>query len=225
MVLGGLGGSIVLSDVVTADGGAAPGNAGGQVQVDASQGVTLAAGSRIRARGCSALSGVVTTSGNIALQGAGITLNQAVTAGTANVALTSTGTISQSASGSITAADLDAETELDAGGSITLTGSGNEVTNATLTSLDAAGTGLSTGSIAFVDGSPLTIVNQGGLNFGVLTLGAVQLADTGATMMVHSIAAVSGSSVEIGLSGATALFTNDGAVSATGTGHTADWRR
>ena len=66
-----------------------------------------------------ALSGVVTTSGNIALQGAGITLNQAVTAGTANVALTSTGTISQGASGSITAADLDAVTELDAGRSIT----------------------------------------------------------------------------------------------------------
>ena len=51
VVLGGLGGSIVLSGVVTADGGAAPGSTGGQVQVDASQGVTLAAGSRIRASG------------------------------------------------------------------------------------------------------------------------------------------------------------------------------
>ena len=51
VVLGGLGGSIVLSGVVTADGGVAPGSTGGQVQVDASQGVTLAAGSRIRASG------------------------------------------------------------------------------------------------------------------------------------------------------------------------------
>jgi filamentous hemagglutinin family protein len=51
VVLGGLGGSIVLNGVVTADGGAAPGSTGGQVQVDASQGVTLAAGSRIRASG------------------------------------------------------------------------------------------------------------------------------------------------------------------------------
>ncbi len=43
VVLGGLGGSIVLSGVVTAD-GRAPGSIGGQVQADASQGVTLAAG-------------------------------------------------------------------------------------------------------------------------------------------------------------------------------------
>src|SRR5208337_1555588 len=50
VVLGGLGGSIVLSGVVTAD-GRAPGSIGGQVQVDASQGVTLAAGSRVSASG------------------------------------------------------------------------------------------------------------------------------------------------------------------------------
>src|SRR5580658_9756078 len=48
--LGGGGGSIVLSGVVTADGGAA-GTTGGQVQVDASQAVTLAAGSRVKATG------------------------------------------------------------------------------------------------------------------------------------------------------------------------------
>ena len=50
VVLGGLGGSIVMSGVVTAD-GTAPGSSGGQVQVDASQGVALAAASRISASG------------------------------------------------------------------------------------------------------------------------------------------------------------------------------
>ncbi len=50
VVLGGLGGSIVLSGVVSAD-GSAPGSHGGQVQADASEGVKLATGSRISASG------------------------------------------------------------------------------------------------------------------------------------------------------------------------------
>src|SRR5580658_1025817 len=50
VVLGGLGGSIVLSGVVTAD-GSAPGSTGGQVQVDANHAVTLAAGSQVSASG------------------------------------------------------------------------------------------------------------------------------------------------------------------------------
>ena len=50
VVLGGLGGSIVLSGVVTAN-GSAPGSTGGHVQADADQGVTLAAGARVSASG------------------------------------------------------------------------------------------------------------------------------------------------------------------------------
>ena len=50
VVLGGLGGSIVLSGVVTAD-GTAPGSTGGQVQADASQGVTLTPTAQISASG------------------------------------------------------------------------------------------------------------------------------------------------------------------------------
>ncbi len=50
VVLGGLGGSIVLSGVVTADGNA-PGSTGGQVQANASQGVTLTPTAQISASG------------------------------------------------------------------------------------------------------------------------------------------------------------------------------
>src|SRR5580692_2588358 len=50
VVLGGLGGSIVLSGVVTAD-GTTPGSTGGQVQVDANHMVALTAGSQISASG------------------------------------------------------------------------------------------------------------------------------------------------------------------------------
>ncbi len=50
IVLGGIGGSIVLSGLVTANGKAA-GTVGGQVQADASQGVTLMTGARVSASG------------------------------------------------------------------------------------------------------------------------------------------------------------------------------
>jgi filamentous hemagglutinin family protein len=50
VVLEGLGGSIVLSGAVSAVGSAA-GSVGGQVQADASQGVTLAKGARVNASG------------------------------------------------------------------------------------------------------------------------------------------------------------------------------
>ena len=84
VVLGGLGGSIVLSGVVTAE-GRAPGSVGGQVQVDASQGVVLAAGSRINASGAAG-GGTVAIGTTLARAKGGPGTASALTAQTVQVA-------------------------------------------------------------------------------------------------------------------------------------------
>ncbi len=84
IVLGGLGGSIVLTGEVSAAGSAA-GSTGGQVQVDASQGVTLAAGSRISASG-PAGGGTVAIGTTLARAKGGPGTASALTAGTVQIA-------------------------------------------------------------------------------------------------------------------------------------------
>jgi len=83
-VLGGLGGSIVLSGVVTAD-GSAPGSVGGQVQADASQGVTLTATARVSASG-SAGGGTVAIGTTLARAAGGPGTASALTAQTVQIA-------------------------------------------------------------------------------------------------------------------------------------------
>src|SRR5580658_2366690 len=156
--------------------------------------------------------------GSLSLTSAGLlSVDAALTAGT-NVSLTAGGAISQNVTGTITAAGLNAKTESNSGGSITLTDAGNAVGQATLTSLNTAGTVFAGGAIAFVDGVPLTIVKFSATEPGVATTGSIQIATTGASMTVATGATVTGGVVEIGLPGATDMFTNDGQVIATGSG-------
>jgi hypothetical protein len=84
VVLGGLGGSISLSGVVVADGVAA-GSHGGAVQVDASGGVALAAGSRVSASG-KAGGGTVAIGTTLARAKGGPGVASALTAQTVDIA-------------------------------------------------------------------------------------------------------------------------------------------
>ena len=84
VVLGGLGGSIVLSGVVAAD-GTAPGSTGGQVQADASQGVTLTSAARVSASGAAG-GGTVAIGTTLARAKGGPGTASALTAQTVQVA-------------------------------------------------------------------------------------------------------------------------------------------
>ena len=84
VVLGGLGGSIVLTGDVSAA-GVAEGTSGGQVQIAASQGVTLAAGSRVNASGAAG-GGTVAIGTTLARAKGGPGTVSALTANTVQVA-------------------------------------------------------------------------------------------------------------------------------------------
>src|SRR5271165_1633211 len=128
------------------------------------------------------LSGVTTAGGDIFLEtttSGNLALSQAVNADAGSVGLASAGTIMQSAP--ITAQNLVARTQLDAGGAITLTNADNAVPgNVTLSTLNTAGTAPAPGAINFFDSTGFMVAAQpgnglNGLETGVNTTAGITL--------------------------------------------------
>jgi len=131
------------------------------------------------------------------------------------VNLSANGNINQTAGG-ITAENLVASTNLDAGGSITLNSPTNAVNgNVTLTSLNTAGTALADGAISLANATGLTIASLGGLQSGVGTTGAVTVL-AGGNLTIAAGATVTGDGVALSTPGNFA--NNDGAAAVTATG-------
>jgi filamentous hemagglutinin family protein len=148
-----------------------------------------------------ALSGVTTNNGNIALTtttSGDLELNRAVNAGTGSVGLTSAGRITQLADpvAAITAQNLVARTQDDAGADLTLTSPDNTVPgNVTLSALNTAGTAPAAGNIAFVDSTGFTVAAQpangvGDQEIGLDTAATAVLRAGGALQETGSIAAL-----------------------------------
>jgi uncharacterized repeat protein (TIGR01451 family) len=99
-----------------------------------------------------AVTGITTSNGDANLKSAGLTINQAIAAGTGNVRLVDAGSVSQAAAGTITAAGLS-----------TSNSSGNTVLEATnhVTTLAASGTS-SGGAVTFNNGTNALTVGSVG---------------------------------------------------------------
>ncbi len=134
------------------------GEAGGTVDISAS-----GTGSSVTTAGINA-AGNGAANGNITISGAGISLGSALSGG--DITMTSTGPVTQSAA--ISASGLDLE---GAGGSYTLTNSGNAV--GTLAA--------NTGTVNFADGSALT-VGTVGTRSGITATGDVTLTANSLTL-------------------------------------------
>ncbi|MGC2202358.1 MAG: filamentous hemagglutinin N-terminal domain-containing protein, partial [Stellaceae bacterium] len=106
------------------------------------------------------------------------------------LALLAGGTISQTAAGIITVANLNARTQNDAGSAITLTNPANAVSgDVTLSALNSAGTAPAPGPISFVDSTGFTVAAQpgNGLNgqeIGINTTGTISLQG-GSTIQIN----------------------------------------
>ncbi len=106
------------------------------------------------------------------------------------LALLAGGTISQTAAGTITVANLDVRTQNDAGSAITLTNPANAVSgDVTLSALNGAGTAPAPGPISFVDSTGFTVAAQpgNGLNgqeIGINTSGTISLQG-GSTIQIN----------------------------------------
>jgi filamentous hemagglutinin family protein len=115
--------------------------------------------------------------------GSNLTLGGNLTAPGQTVTLSSAGTITQDAP--ITAQNLVARTESDAGVALTLANPANDVPgNVTLSALNSAGTAPAAGDINFVDSSGFTIAAQpgNGLNgqeIGINTTSSIDLTSSG----------------------------------------------
>jgi hypothetical protein len=136
--------------------------------------------------------GATSTNGNITLCGAGITLDQATNAGTADVRLTSTAGISQNATGVITGANLG----IRAAGLVLLNQATNQVTGNLAASNTAAGS-----AIHFLDGAGLTIGAESALS---CFTGATGVTTNNGNIVLNAptlaiIAAVNGGSSIVGL--------------------------
>jgi filamentous hemagglutinin family protein len=124
-----------------------------------------------------ALTGAITLNTTGAGGNASLSNSLATTLGASNLGgdltLSSSGAITQT--GPISAQDLVARTELDAGAEITLTNAGNNIPgNVTLSALNTAGTDRASGAISFTDSTGFTVAAQpenglNGLEIGVNT--------------------------------------------------------
>jgi hypothetical protein len=132
---------------------AAANTAGGSV-IQFNDGIGFSVGS-LAARGCfTGATGVVSTNGNITLNGANLALNAAVNAGTGDVRLASGGTVSQTAAGVITGANLG----IVAIGGVRLDVANNQVSGNLAVNNTGAGA-----VVQFLDGLGFTINTVGAL--------------------------------------------------------------
>jgi hypothetical protein len=165
-----------------------------------------------------AVTGAVTASGTLTLAAVSdpdLTISSTLSGTT--VTLFANGTITEAAGGTITATNLVATTELDAGGAITLTQSGANTVGGTVTlsALNTAGTAVANGAVGFIDTGGFTIASQGGAQSGVATTGAATLV-AGGNLTIAAGAALTGNAIVLSTPGA--FINNAGAAAVTATG-------